>query len=71
MRSMLANVADLGSQTGMHASALRLTVVLLLILAVMSAYFGAVNEIGHVLPGKAIQDTGGSIDHFLRRMNGD
>ena len=69
MRLLFARVADIGNQRGMHAPALHLAAAFLLILAMMFVYFRLVNTIGHGLPGKAVQNTGGSIDHVLRRMN--
>ena len=71
MRLLFASVADFGNQRGLHASALRLAAAFLLILAMMFLYLHLVNTIGHGLPGEAVQNTGGSIDHFLRRMNGE
>ena len=71
MRLLFASVADLGNQRGLHASALRLAAAFLLILAMMFLYLHLVNTIGHGLPGDTVQNTGGSIDHFLRRMNGE
>ncbi len=71
MRSLLTSAAVLGNQTGTNASAFRFAVSLLLILAMMFVYLHVMNAIGHSLPGDAMQDTGGSIDHFLRRMYGD
>ena len=71
MRLLFARVADIGNQRGMHASALRYAAAFLLILAMMFVYLHLVNTIGHDLPGEAVQNVGGPIDHILRRVNGE